>query len=109
MSNSAAPISALVVLLDAAQSAARAQSAFQAMGFAVGPCVGTSFSIEASPEVFKQVFDATLAQRTDGVMLVDGQPAPAHGLSLQHLPASCRSLISAVLFSEPPAFGPTSP
>lgn len=100
--------SAQVVLAPAAPSQ-RVQDAFSALGFAVGPFVGNSFSVAGSADDFHAVFGVRLAKRSDGGVMVDDRPPAESGLPLQRLPASLRPLVSAVLFSEPPAFGPGAP
>ena len=114
---SAAPIAAQVVIataavaddqvtaanirsmLPSADAAARVVNAFSALGFKPGPVVGNSFSIEAEASVFHQVF---------GVLPRSADPsatAPS-ALPIQRLPATLRAQVQAVVFSEPPAFGP---
>lgn len=103
-----APQSAQVVVA-AAASSQRVLDAFTALGFTVGPFVGNSFSIEAGADDFHAVFGVRLAARSDGGVTVDGRPPAAAGLPLQQLPASLQPLVSAVVVSEPPAFGPGAP
>ena len=93
---------------DTPQAADRAMRAFAALGFDLGPCVGNSFSIEAPAEQFRAVFGATLQHRPDGGVAVrDAQRrAQDGGLPVGALPASLQTLVSAVVFTEPPAFGP---
>ena len=100
--------SAQVVLAPSAASR-RVQDAFTALGFTVGPCVGNSFSIAAGGEDFRAIFGVGLATRSDGGVAVDGRRAAESGLPLQRLPASLQPLVAAVVFSEPPAFGPGAP
>ena len=106
------PFSAQVVLNGSACNTAgqpeRAQRAFLAHGFATGPYVGNSFSITAPAAEFQALFCVALAARADGGVAVNGAPC-RDGLPLQHLPDSLRALLSAVVFSEPPAFGPGAP
>lgn len=87
----------------------RAQRAFAGLGFETGYCVGNSFSITGTAADFHTAFGVALAQRPDGGVGVDGSHNPAGGLPLHKLPDSLRALVSAVLFSEPPAFGPGAP
>ncbi|MDP2008113.1 MAG: hypothetical protein Q8K45_20785 [Rubrivivax sp.] len=103
------PRHAAQLVLAPGASARRVQDALAALGFMVGPCVGNSFSIEAPADDFHTVFGVRLAQRSDGGVTVDGQPPAERGLPLQRLPASLRPLVTAVVFSEPPAFGPGAP
>ena len=89
------------------ESADRALRAFRALGFKTGPCVGNSFSIEGSKALFKTHFDVRLKPRADGGMGFEGPVGKASGsLPLAALPASLRQQLQAVLFTEPPAFGP---
>lgn len=89
----------------------RIVKAFTALGFTPGPLVGNSFSIEASPEVFQDVFGILPHLDPDG-RVRDGAPdaartgAALNSLPLEKLPPTLRALVSAVIFSEPPAFGP---
>lgn len=108
----APPFSAQVALTPSACQTAgqteRAQRAFLAHGFDVGNCVGNSFSITGTAQDFRAVFGVALTQRTDGGVAANGGPCP-DGLPLQQLPESLRALVLAVVFSEPPAFGPGAP
>ena len=91
-----------------AESADRAQRAFGALGFKIGPCVGNSFSIEGSKALFKTHFDVRLKPRVDGGGIsFEGPAGTGSGpLPLHALPATLRPQVQAVLFTEPPAFGP---
>lgn len=94
-------------LRPSAESADRALRAFKALGFETGPCVGNSFSIEGSRVLFKTHFDVRLRPRADGGMDFEGPTGTAPGsLPLQGLPATLQQQLQAVLFTEPPAFGP---
>lgn len=102
---------AQVLLSDAgaaAGAAERAMRAFSALGFDVGPCVGASFSIEAQAARFRTVFAATLQSRPDGGVTVRDARGRAldAGLPVGALAASLQPLVAAVVFTEPPAFGP---
>jgi hypothetical protein len=94
---------------NAGASIERAQRAFAGMGFEIGHLVGNSFAITATAPDFRHAFGVALAQRPNGGVNVDGGPCPQDGLPLQGLPDSLRALVQAVLFSEPPAFGPGAP
>jgi len=90
-----------------AESVDRALRAFAALGFKTGPCVGNSFSIEGSKALFKTHFDVRLKPRADGGIDFEGPAGTASGsLPLDALPATLRQQLKAVLFTEPPAFGP---
>jgi hypothetical protein len=86
----------------------RARRAFSALGFEVGGCVGDSFSIEGIDDAFHAVFGVRLHCRPDGAVTIgDGsRQSSQDGLPLAPLPATLRPLVSAVVFSDPPAFGP---
>ena len=97
-------------LLPNADAAARIARAFAALGFAPGPLVGNSFSIEAGAQVFRQVFGVLLRVGADG-RVYDAAPRDAStaaltSLPVDRLPATLRAQVQAVVFSEPPAFGP---
>ncbi len=94
-------------LRPSAESADRALRAFSAQGVKNGPCVGNSFSIEGSKALFKTHFDVRLKPRADGGMDFEGPAGTEAGsLPLHALPATLPPLLQAVLFTEPPAFGP---
>lgn len=92
----------------AATQAARAQQAFAALGFATGPVVGGSFSIEGDGDRFAAVFGVRLQARADGGVAVRGAPrgTAAGELPRSALPTTLQPLVAHVLFTEPPAFGP---
>lgn len=125
MSDHPKPVAALVILAGAPREAAaavasnvdalrpaaeaveRAQRAFEALGFHVSPCVGYSFSIEADARDFEQTFHVKLAARPDGGMhIASSRGATLPELPLDALPASLQRQLDAVVFSEPPDFGP---
>jgi len=94
-------------LRPSAESVDRALRAFGALGFKTGPCVGNSFSIEGSKALFKTHFDVRLKPRADGGMDLEGPAGTASAsLPLHALPATLTQQVQAVLFTEPPAFGP---
>ena len=99
-------------LLPDAELARRVVNAFSALGFTPGPVVGNSFSIEAEPHVFRQVFGVSPQLGSDGrvrdqaAQSARAQAAPLSGLPVDMLPPTLRALVQAVVFSEPPAFGP---
>jgi hypothetical protein len=102
--------SAQVVLdLPAEDGAARAQRAFVGLGFETGYWLGNSFAITGKAADFRSTFGVALALRPDGGVNVDGARQAPNGLPLQGLPQSLRPLVQAVVFSEPPAFGPGAP
>ena len=104
-------IAAQVVIAELG-SAARVVTAFRALGFTCGEVVGNSFSIEAAPSVFQQVFGVSPEQDSAGRMrerTKKGKSAAARPLSelpADKLPETLRPLVKGVIFSEPPAFGP---
>ena len=99
-------------VLPSREDAERAVSAFSALGFTIGPVVGNSFSIEADAQVFRQVFGVSLTVERDGTVHAKGtkrsqdSPKPLSSLPVEKLPSTLRTLVQAVVFSEPPAFGP---
>lgn len=108
------PFSAQVLLAHSAaagrapEATERVRNAFLALGFEVGPCVGDSFAIAGRAQDFRAIFGVKLASARGGVA-VDGRPPAEAGLPLHRLSASLQPLVSAVVFSEPPAFGPGAP
>lgn len=92
--------------------AERVMTAFRALGFACGEVVGDSFSIEAAPSVFEQVFGVSPQVDPDGRVRerakkgVSTAAKPLSDLPADKLPETLRPLVKAVIFSEPPAFGP---
>jgi hypothetical protein len=99
-------------LMPDANLAERVVTAFRALGFACGEVVGDSFSIEAAPSVFEQVFGVSPQVDPDGRVRErakkGGRSAakPLSDLPADKLPETLRPLVKAVIFSEPPAFGP---
>jgi len=97
------PISAQAILKSPATApAAAAQLA--ALGFEVGNTVGNSFSVSAPVRVFESVFEVRLRSTKKGGVGAGGTLE----LPLGSLPDALRSLLSAVTFTAPPDFGPTS-
>jgi hypothetical protein len=93
-----------------AQQYERAARAFEALGFRIGPMVGHGFSIEGDAAQFRSSFGVTLGYAADGsVRDTRHRDSPLRSLPLTKLPASLRSQVQSVLFSEPPAFGPGKP
>lgn len=76
-------------------AAAEARRQFAALGFDVGPWVGTSFSLSAPRECFEQVFHARLTE--------DLRELPLSGL-----PPALRQFVASVVLPPPPDFGPAS-
>ena len=74
---------------------------FKAAGFQVGPLVGISFSIAAPVQRFEEVFKVK-AQRKGQL------PFAATELPVSSLNPDLRRYIEAVLFTQPPDFGPGS-
>ncbi len=99
-------------LMPDAALAARVVTAFRALGFTCGEVVGDSFSIEAAPSVFQQVFGVSPQLGPDGRMRerakkgVRAAAKPLSDLPADKLPETLRPLVKGVIFSEPPAFGP---
>lgn len=106
------PVAAQVLLAQAAEAAEvqRAVRAFNALGFECGPVVGGSFSVAADAFVFDTVFGVRLQAGASGGVQVKNVLGRSMGgqLPVSALPGSLRPLVSAVLFTEPPEFGPAS-
>ena len=105
-------VSAQVVLSPAGVSAASDVIAnFAQAGFRTGPLVVNNFSIEAPKKHFEQYFHVTLEHGPrGGVRTAQAGGAPLGQelqLSLKALPPHVRSKVETILFTEPPAFGPT--
>lgn len=83
-------------------------AAFQAHGFCVGPVAGFSFGIEGDRNTFKEAFGVALGYNIDGSIRIAGaRGGTVSALPLTRLPPTLRARIRAVLFSAPPASGPT--
>lgn len=106
MPRNRAPFSAQVILATPLpEDSARAQSAFQALGFKTGPTVGGSFSIEGPGSLFRECFGVDLVYAAGGVHR-RGQKAALSSLPISRLAPSLQGLVRQVLFTAPPAFGP---
>jgi hypothetical protein len=109
------PFSAQVLLAHSAatgrtpQATERVRNAFVALDFEVGPCVGDSFAITGPAQQFRTIFGVKLSTARGGGVVVDERPAEEAGLPLHRLSLSLQPEVSAVVFSEPPAFGPGAP
>ena len=90
--------------LPAPEAIERVAAWFRAAGFRVEAPVGLSLSIVGPPVAFRAVFgaDLTIPDATGA-----GVPAQGLALSLEALPDDVRGLVGAVMFTPPPAFGPT--
>jgi hypothetical protein len=91
-------------------SAADVIAAFVQAGFRTGALVANNFSITASQEHFERYFQVRLEFGTRGEMKgVHSSHRSAQGLQLpvEGLPPDLRSKVQMILFSPPPAFGPT--
>jgi len=104
---SRAPFSAQVVLASPSiEDNEEALAAFRALGFKTGPTVGGGFSIEGPAGAFRDAFGMSLRRAADGRVHSGRRQGPLSSLPVSALPASLRSLVRHVLFTEPPAFGP---
>jgi hypothetical protein len=72
---------------------------FRASGFDIGPLVGISFSIAAPVRRFEEFFQVRGERQGP-------QPFPTDELPLSSLNPTLREHVDAVLFTQPPAFGP---
>lgn len=88
--------------------ATRVLQAMGALGFKTGPVVGHSFAIEADGARFTTVFGVRLQALPTGGVAIQGAPrgTPASELPRTALPAAVQPLVTHVLFTEPPDFGP---
>jgi len=84
----------------------RLVTAFRGLGFTCGEVVGNSFSIEAAPGVFREIFGVSPQLASDGRVHERAAGKPLSDLPVDKLPKTLRPLVKAVIFSEPPAFGP---
>ena len=87
-----------------------ATAAFSEAGFVVGNLVGNSFSITASKSTFEKFFKAKLKAEDRGDVKVFAARGATEGyeLPLDSLPQKLAQHVSAVTFSPPPDFGPSS-
>lgn len=101
-------ISAQVVLTHDCQGAGPQEHFFR-LGFTVGPCVGTSFSITGRLSQFEEVFGRRIRRPKSGSLeFEDSQGGASRELSGPALPQSLADDIETVTFTAPPAFGPTN-
>ena len=85
---------------------AHAQEWFRSVGFDVSDPGAVDFSITGSLALFERVFGTTLAVQGDGQVLDATVAGGGRELPLAGVPDTVRSLLEAVAFTEPPAFGP---
>jgi hypothetical protein len=87
-----------------------ARSFFHDRGFAVSEPFAGSFSISGPASLFEATFGVPLRRETrDGLerLCVEGPSGPSDQLPRQQLPREWADAVQ-VVFSPPPAFGPTS-
>ena len=102
-------ISAQVLLAHGCEGAETAQARFASLGFTVGPCVGTSFSITGRLDKFEGAFGRHIrSPKSGGLEFVDEKGGGTLELSRGALPQSFADDIDTVTFTAPPAFGPTN-
>lgn len=82
-----------------------ASQAMAKAGFSVGPIVGTSFSIEGSPQQFLDLFGAAPVRSPDGTWLLEGG---IDELPLDTLDTLLLEKIKAVVFERPAELHPFS-
>ena len=89
---------------------AAAAAAFTEAGFEVGNVVGNSFSITAPKRTFEKFFKTKLQMEDRGTAKVSASKGTSEGyeLPLKALPKNLSQLVTAVTFSPPPDFGPSS-
>lgn len=80
----------------------RLREAWRGAGFDVGPAVGGTFSIAASPRHVEETFGVRLVSDGEGGILAGKE----RSLPLGPLPKSLREGVTLVTFGRPPAFGP---
>jgi hypothetical protein len=103
----AATARSIEALRPAAEVVERARRAFESLGFRSHPGAGHAFSIEADADRFEATFKVHLTVRDDGGMRVASATGQTlSSLPLDALPATLRPQLDAIVFSEPPAFGP---
>ncbi|HYJ47125.1 MAG TPA: hypothetical protein VEV81_10985, partial [Pyrinomonadaceae bacterium] len=91
------------------ETAAKAQRAFKALGFEVGPVVGNSFSITAPASAIEKVFKTKIrreAGRKGAVKAATAKGPGSYELPVDRLPPEIAADVEAVTFSPPPDFGP---
>jgi hypothetical protein len=101
-------------LLPPRERSERVKLAFGALGFRTGPVVGNSFSIEGDRGLFERTFHTRLSRDERGSVSIErgsvsiehAAPSEPTSLPLDRLPKELREALAAVLFSQPPAFGP---
>lgn len=80
----------------------RLRQAWRGAGFDVGPAVGGTFSIAASPRHVEETFRVRLVSDDEGSVLAGKERT----LPLGPLPRSLREGVTLVTFGRPPTFGP---
>lgn len=94
--------------LPSSESVLAAQRAFVDAGFEVAAPVGTSFSITAPASTFERVFNVKIESDGRGSARVASDDKGNYELPLSSLSEALREIVTAVTFSPPPDFGPTS-
>jgi len=79
---------------------------FRDEGFAVGPCVGISFSITGSTAVFERTFGAKVEVSEGAGQVVAEDGTRTSDFNLDRLPPEVRELVTAVGFERATDFGP---
>jgi len=82
---------------------AQVSAGLRAIGFEVGKCVGNSFSITGTKQLFEASFQTELKEVAGG-----GLRFARGGLELEteKLPPAFKAQIASIMFTAPPAFGP---
>jgi len=102
-------ISAQVILGNGCERSGPTQERFARLGFTVGPCVGTSFSITGRLAQFEDAFGHRIRQPKSGSLeFVDKKGAGTRELSGRTLPKAFSDDVETVTFTAPPEFGPTN-
>jgi hypothetical protein len=89
-------------------SARQVQDHLRSLGFEVGALIGTSFSITAPVDLFRQAFgDAPPTGTADRHR--DRAGVEPRDLPTDLLPADAARVVRSITFAPPPDFGPTAP
>ena len=82
---------------------------FLSKGFEVGYFVGISFSVTGTVEDFQKLFGKQIHLEEDhSYVFVDKNGTTKRELSKDELPVEIRDLVYAIVFPQPPDFGPSN-
>jgi len=95
--------------LPSAEDFHKAQSYFTDLGFDVQHGFGNSFSITGSMALFEKAFKTQLSEtEKGGIKALRRDETKSVELPIDDLPKEMKKITTAITFSEPPDFGPTS-